>query len=264
MTDEEKLQEYLRDNAPKSRKKEEDPQPEVVKPVIPKSKKKPIAWYRGRVAGDFFGVMLFATFFPAVALGVMENNGTLTFEEAWAYGFLVIGSAVAFMIFLSIYKMNRYTSWLNNKYYKISGWNEFFEKRTDEFWSQRNYTTIRISFNLTENATDLHREALKAFTAKIIRKWNKQYQDKDLEWIGSIPKDLQSNGSAIYGDISQRELMWMLKIMNPRFIPLSKLLRHHLQDVVLKSDSKERQFEMKEVKDDPSDRADSWMRRHSD
>jgi hypothetical protein len=263
MTDEEKLKEYLQDNTPKRKKLA------VSKPFEPdavkiKPNKTATAWYRGNVISDVLGVMLFATFFPAVALGIMENNGVLNVDEAWTLGIIIIGSIFVFTVGLSVYKYMRYTAWMNNKYYKVSGWKEFFEKRTPDFWDERNYTNVRINFNLSPAATDLHREALKAFTAKIIHKWDKEYQDKDLEWIGSIPKDLQSNGTSIYGDISKRELLWFLKIMVPKFMPLSRLLKDNLKEVTISSGSKESTHEMKEEKEDVYDRADSWTRRHSD
>ena len=261
MTDEERLQEYLRQNTPKA-KKVEAPVPKVSTPVRSKSKKTPTEWYYGRVIPEFVTIMGFATFFPAIILGWLNSEWRLEKELAWTLGIAISGAALVVMSFVTINRLIRYSRWRQNRYYKVTGWEEFFVNRTADFWKQRNYTNIRITINLAPGASDLHREVVKTFTASIIRKWNKQYQDKDLEWIGSVPKDLNTDGRAIYGDISQREMPWVIKIF-VKFIPLSRLLKDHLVEVVISSNAKEKTHEMKEVKDDPSDRADDWMRRHS-
>ena len=257
MSDEEKLKAYLRQNAQKP-KPVEEPEPEVTAPIKYKGKETPGSWYSSRLWPTFRWTSIFGTFFTGVLFLAINDRGGLDRESAFTIGGSIWVIFMAVNIAITVRRLTRYSKWIKGGYYKLIGWNEFFAKRTKDFWEERNYTYVQITFNLTPDATDLHRQVRKAFLNKMVEKWNKGYQDKDLEWTGKAPKDFQANGEALYGDVSQRELLTIVKMLAPRFIPVSKMLGTKLQDVVIKSDSKEVTHNMREEKEDSSENARQW------
>jgi hypothetical protein len=262
MTDEEKLRQYLRQNTLEE-KKVESPQKEEPAPVFSKSKTTPTEWYSDKLWSLFRFVMMFGLFLPALVLAVMTQDSGLEVESAVVIGLLIAAGEAIVMGSLLLYRYLRYKRWMNGKYYRVTGWQQFFANRTKKFWEQRNYTTVRVDFHLAANASDLHRQVLKTFTAKAVSKWKKDYEE--MKFIGKAPKELQSSGGSIYGEISQRELIRFMRILNPKFIPVSKLLGEYLQDVVIKSDSIEKTFEIRKSEDPDDDytKNQRWVDLHT-
>jgi hypothetical protein len=256
MTDEEKLRDYLRQNAPKP--EGDAPKPEAPAQGKSLAKETHTSWYKGQVWGVFRWVSIFITFFVGVIFAYLNSEWGLETERAVTIGGSLWATGIFIISAITIYRLSRYSKWVNSGYYKLMGWDEFFTKRTSDFWNQRNYTNVRISFNLAPEASELHRQVLKTFTNMMVEKWGKRYQHKDYEWIGGAPKDLGTNGTSLYGEFSQGELMKIVKILVPQFVPVAKMLGTNLHDVVIKCDNKERHQEQRPEKDDPSENQRQW------
>lgn len=236
MSDQEKLQEYLRENAPKAAKKKVTPPPPTPKKVQLKT---PLSWYTRKIVGDIIGFTVIITVVGYLLYLYLDVNMEWGSDAATRVGLLFWATLMAINVGFNIYRLNRYKAWISGAYYKLTGWDDFFRKRSELYWSARRYTNIKIIIKLTPEAGDIHLGAVKAFTKSIIEKWNKRYQEIDWEPGYGKPKDLVSNGTTISGDISLAEVMYLVKILVPRFLPLAKLLGNKLGEVVIESNDKE-------------------------
>lgn len=243
MSDDEKLKEYIRENTPTQRTEIHTPPP----PQTPRKPhtKSPLSWYVVRVIIDF----IFKTFY-GMMIGLMAYTVIYTVDQGIA-GPAGIGVMVLLFvanIVWTMYRYGRYTSWLRGVYYKHSGWDEFFAKRSELFWKERRYTNVKVTIKLNPGAGDLHRNAVQAFTKKIVQEWDKRYEGIDWEIGYGKPKDFTASGNSFQGEISYVEISYLLKILIPKFMPLAKLLGDKLAEVTITSDTSEHRVEAKKVK----------------
>jgi hypothetical protein len=244
MNDQEKLQEYMRENTPKAATKKSTPPPPTPKKVRERTAS---SWYTRKIIGDIIGFTVVATMIAGLLYMYLDSNMEWAEERAG----LVAGTLWAVLMTLNVganlYRLNRYNAWIRGEYYKLTGWDSFFSKRSELYWVQRRYTAVKIVIKLTPDATDIHTGAVKAFTKMIVEKWDKRYEGIDWEPGYGKPKDLVSNGTTISGDISLAEVMQLVKILVGRFLPLAKLLGNKLSEVVIESNDKEELIKTKKV-----------------
>jgi hypothetical protein len=253
MTDEEKLKDYLKRNAPKNHKPVAEATP-IPKADAPPRSRSPIAFYRRKVIGEIVACTFVIFLVSFLAFGYLISKTSLDDTTAFAWVLSIAASLMLPVIAISLYYWSRYLNWINNKYYVLNGWNNFFEIRSASFWKKRMYTNVRISFKLKSSATDLHRDALLTFIKKVIKKWNKRYTQIDWEPGYGTPKDLVSDGMSFHGDISQAELTSVVKMLTSEFIPVATLLGSHLEEVLIKSQAAESERKTKKVSRNAYDR----------
>lgn len=244
MSDQEKLQEYMRENAPKPSKKKPAPPPPTPKKVQQKTAS---SWYTRKIIGDIMGFSFIFVVISYLLYLYLDSNLAWDEEPAATVAGSVWVSLMALMVGWNLYRLNRYKSWIRGEFYKLTGWDDFFRKRSELYWVQRRYTNMKIIIKLTPDATDLHIGAVKAFTKKTIEKWDKRYEGIDWEPGYGKPKDLVSSGTAIHGDISLAEVMVLVKILVIQFRPLAQLLGNKLAEVTIESNDKEELIKTKKV-----------------
>jgi len=159
---------------------------------------------------------------------------------------------------VNLYRLARYKIWIRGGFYKVNGWDDFFRKRSEMYWSKRFYTNVRIIVKLTPDATDLHLDAVKVFTKKAVKKWDKRYEGIEWEPGFGQPKDFVSNGTAIFGDISRAEIRHLVKILIGGFLPLSKILGNKLSEVMIESNTKEDHIKTRKVSRNAYDRQSGY------
>lgn len=254
MNDQEKLQEYIRDNTPKDTKKKPAPPP----PTPKKAKNRtPLSWYSRKIVGDIIGFTVIATVVSWLVYLYLHSNMSWEEEPAGDAMRIVWVSIMVVNISWNIYRLNRYKAWVRGEYYKITGWDDFFRRRSELYWVQRRYTNVKIVIKLAPEASELHVSAAKAFTKKTVEKWDKRYEGIEWEPGYGKPKDLVSNGTTIYGEISLAEVMELVNILLPRFMPLAKLLGDKLSEVVVESGDKEELIKTKKDSKDAYERQSS-------
>lgn len=249
MNDQEKLQEYVRDNTPKERRKKADPLPPPPKKV---QNKTALSWYTRKIIGDIIGFTVISSVVSYMTYLYLESNVAWEVEAATSVALTVWAVIMALNVGWNLFRLNRYRSWVRGEYYKLTGWDEFFSKRSELYWSARRYTHVKILIKLAPDATDLHVNAAKAFAKKTVEWWDKRYEGIDWEPGYGKPKDLTSMGTTIQGEISLAEVMLLVKILARRFMPLAKLLGNKLSEVVIESNDKEELIKVK--KESRSDR----------
>lgn len=261
MSDDEKLREYLRKNAEKEALEPETPKEE---PPAGKSMKSPLEWYNSDKIKGIFVITGFLTFFPFCILAWVNSEWGVDMNTCILVGAVIWGTGMAINVGVNGYRMSRYGKWVRGEYYKLVGWNEFFANRSKKYWGRTLlYTNARITFNLTPNATDVQREAIKVFTANLVKDWNKDHDEMDWEPGKGSPKTFSTDGKAIAGDVSERNLRMIITALVPKFIPLAKLIGPNLANVTITGKGDEREYFVKEDKEDAHDRNESWNRRHS-
>lgn len=236
MSDQEKLQNYIRENTPKQARKKPVPPPPTPKKV---QQKTPLSWYTRKIVGDILGFTFIATVLSFLLYLYLDSNMAWESGPATGAGASFWAALMAVNVGFNLYRLNRYKVWIANGYYKLKGWDDFFRKRSQQYWYQRRYTNIKIVIKLAPDAGDVHLGAVKAFTKSVIQRWDKRYEGIEWEPGYGKPKDLVSNGTTISGDISLAEVMHLVKILVPRFLPLAKLLGDKLNEVVIESNDKE-------------------------
>jgi hypothetical protein len=254
MNDNEKLKEYMQENALKEKKRAPSPPP----PTPEKTREKTArSWHTRRIVGEILGNTFFTILAALVVYGIaymivdVNHGGDEALVRQIAYGFF----AVLFLanIGTNIYKVYQYRGLIDGKHFKIKGWDDFFSKRSWKFWTQRYYTTIKIIIKLAPGTSDLQLESVRLFTKKTIEKWDKHYEGIDWEPGHGQPKDLTAKGTTLTGEFSSAELMRLVKILNG-FAPLAKLLGKYLEEVVIESNDKEHLIKTKKVSRNAYDR----------
>lgn len=251
MSEEERLQEYMRRNAVEEERQEPPAPPAPT--VNPSSTRKTAwSWYFTHATTVFGYTSFFISFFVPMAFLYANSQQGMDASRAMLIGGSVWGTLMLVNTGYYALRLTRFNSWINNRYYKLVGWDDFFAKRTAAYWKENISAPVKMSFNLTDDASDVHRQALAVFTKKMVKNWGKKYQDKDMDWIGKPPADLQTDGQRIYGDLRSGDLRQVVKICAVQFLPLAKLLGNKLKNVTISTSNKETTHSQREEKDEPN------------
>ncbi len=256
MTDDEQLRDYIKQNAPKKAKsKPKEPKaamPEKVRPI-----NTPLSYYKRLIIYDFIGFSVVIVLISLVAFFLLNANSDWTNDTALL---LTISFGIALYAIVTVVLVKRwqaYFEWINNKYYELKGWNEFFATRSTDFWSSRLYTPISVNFHLANDSPEVHREAIKVYIKKFGQKWGKWYEEIDWEPGVGKPKDMVTNTTSFHLDISKVEIPRLIAILTRKFNPLAKLLGSHLNRVEISYEDKESVYKLKKESRDVFDRQKS-------
>lgn len=249
MTEEERLQEYLKQNAPTEERKKPSSQPRFKKiPLNPKAET-PLRWYITDSIFYFIKAIFAAAGVTFVTMLVFDSFIYKVPDDQFIY---TLYFALAILLLFTINRLIRlgyYIRWINGGLYPLQGWDEFMAKRTDKFWGGA-FTNIRITVKLTHDATNLHREATSTFLEKWVANWENRYKKMEWESGSGKPNDFRTDGKSIYGDISERGLHRIVSRMVFHMPRLASLLGKHLDRIVIESGSKEIEYTSSKVKAD--------------
>jgi hypothetical protein len=236
MSNDEKIKEYLRQNKIKP-----EPQKVEIKPAFETKGMTPNWFMLRQLPWKVLMLLIYLLAFMII-VGVTLSK-FLPGDEGLLYTFAAMAIIVLASAGWWLHKFSQYRKWKSGKLYPVVGWAELLASRSKVFWKKEFYISITVGFNLANNATGLHHEAVTLFLKNTVSNKRKY---ANMDWhAGGHPSDFKVNKKSMTGDVDALALSWLVETLSKKFIPLSKLLGNALESVTLEYDGYEREYRHK-------------------